>query len=189
MRSTPGERRRTASCGRPTARWPMPGGMSFSRGTTRLGALPMMSCTWPVPGLPEHALDLYVRDVRVQLQALLPIVALNGQPIDGRPICAPMTWSRSVPVRLVYQGRQAVLSSISFAPPGDGVSRPPLSPDRRALPRPRHLRGGRGRQDPRVGDNPARSAELPFKGVLRFVVGGTALRSTVFNWATARTSS
>jgi uncharacterized protein (DUF1684 family) len=59
------------------------------------------------PGVPEHALDLVVQDSRVELQALLPVVALNGQPVDRAQLRMGDTVDVG-PIHLEIQGGPAI---------------------------------------------------------------------------------
>jgi uncharacterized protein (DUF1684 family) len=96
------------------------------------------------PGLPAHALDLVVRDVRIHLTPLLPLVALNGQPaieadlkpgdrievgplevrVGGRGMV--VIYDHARPEMLSYQGlhylpldaRYRVTATVEPAPPG-----------------------------------------------------------------------
>lgn len=62
------------------------------------------------PGLPEHALDLVVQDVRLKLVPRLPLVALNGQPVAaGTSIdLKPGDGLEVGPLEVRYQGNATV---------------------------------------------------------------------------------
>ena len=125
------------------------------------------------PGLPAHALDLLVQDVRVQLQALLPIVALNGQPVD-QAYLRPDDSIDVGPIHLVYQGRQTV-TVFDHAQPKvleyQGLHYLPVDARYRVSATFEPAEAGKT-LILETTQNDRR--ELPFKGVLRFTVAGHA---------------
>jgi uncharacterized protein (DUF1684 family) len=125
-------------------------------------------------GLPEHVLDLYVQDVRVQLKVLVPMVALNGQPVE-QAYLQPGDAVEVGPVRLVYQGGLGVTlfdrsrpTALSYR----GLKYLPLDAHYRV---PATFEPAAAGKTLILETTQNDTRELPFRGVLRFTLQGKAL--------------
>jgi uncharacterized protein (DUF1684 family) len=79
------------------------GRIDLKDGSHLLGSGPDDRLRFTTPGVPEHALALIAQDVRVQLKALVAMVALNGQPVTEAYLKTDDTVDVG-PLHLVYQG-------------------------------------------------------------------------------------
>jgi uncharacterized protein (DUF1684 family) len=82
------------------------GRIRFETGHNTLGSGADDRLKYASPGVPEHALDVVAEGSTVELVALLPVVSLNGQPVE-RAILRGNDAIDVGPLHLVYQGGAA----------------------------------------------------------------------------------
>jgi len=73
-------------------------------GVNRLGSAPDDALHFDGAGLPAHALELDLQGNQLRLVALLPLVALNGQPAAGPTLLKPGDRVEVGPLALRYEG-------------------------------------------------------------------------------------
>src|SRR5262249_53010760 len=81
------------------------GHLALEAGHNVLGSAADDRLRFTTLGVPEHALDLVAQDVRVQLNSLVPMVTLNGQPVTEAYL-RPNDLIDVGPIHLVVQGNR-----------------------------------------------------------------------------------
>ncbi len=126
------------------------------------------------PGLPGHTLDLFAQDARAHLTALVPLVALNGQPVEQADLRENDTVDVG-PIRLVYQGNETFAIYDCSQPKAlsyHGLNYLPVDARYRVHATFEPAEAGKTLI---LETTQNHRRELPFMGVLHFAVAGQAL--------------
>ncbi len=161
------------------------GRFKLKPGHNVLGSAPDDGIRLVGPGLPEHSLDLVVQGTEVRLKALLPIVALNDQPVDlaAQASQSALRENDAVdvgPFRLVYQGDLAFVvfdRASSKALSYHGLNYLPVDVHYRV---PATFEPATAGKTLILETTQNDKRELPFKGVLHFAFKGQALTLDAF---------